>query len=311
MAVQRFSAGLIGLAMLAAAPAAAETLHVTGVFAAGARDASRLSTIAVGPFGGADGAALGDAIERRLRALDREPLPHVRVIAASLRPDAVLTGRTSVGVVDDAYREPRERCAETKDGKCVRRQRYSVGCIRRTVTLRADLTLDGRGRYAPVRTRDDRHDWCEDGGVPGNVAASVAAMIESVAAETRDDLAPKPADYTIRLDETRDGLPPPLAARFKAAVRLTKHDSAAACAAFAAIDQDAPDHGPTMYDLALCAEAAGRYGEAADRYLRARVLLPRAGGEISRGLARVASLAAGAEDVAALRRLPPVVGSGL
>ena len=305
----------VAVGSVLALPAAAETIHVDGVFAAGARAASVLPTIAVGPFGGPDGEELADAIERRLAKLDADGVPHARLIPPSLRPDGLLTGRTNVQVVDSGYTEGRERCTERKDNKCTRRVTYSVACVRRTIALRAELRLvrpgGGRDPYSATKTRDDRSNWCEDGGVPGNVPAAVSSMIEAVAAEVRLDLAPHAERYAVRVQEKRDGLPDAAADRFREAVHLTKSDPAAACAAFAEVDRMAPDHGPTMFNLALCAEAAGRYREAADRYTRARLLLPGAGGDISKGLERVGALAAGAQDVAALRRLPPVRGTGI
>jgi hypothetical protein len=303
------------IALLVTPPAGAETLRVEGVFAAQAREASLLPTIAVGRFGGPDGAELADAIERRLAKLGADGLPHVRLIPPGLRPDGLLTGETHVAVADSDYTESRERCAEKKDGKCVRKEKYRVACVRRTIDFRADVQVtrrSGGGRpYAASKTRDDRHDWCEDSGFANSVDAAVGSMIESVAAEVRLDLAPHAESYTIRVQEGRDGLPPDAAARFKQAVRLTKTDAAAACAAFAEVDRMVPDHGSTTFNLALCAEAAGRYAEAGDRYARARLFAPKAGGEVSKGLGRVGALAAGAQDVAAMRAMPPVRGTGL
>ncbi len=307
-------AGLV-IGTLLSLPAGAETLSVEGIFPAQAQEASFLPTIAVGTFDGRDGGELADAIERRLAKLGTDGLPHARLIPPSLRPDGLLTGSTRVDVSDSDYTEPRERCAEKKDGKCIRKDKYRVACTRRTIALRADLQLmrrtGGASPYATRKARDDAHDWCEDSGVASDVGSVVHGMIESVAAEVRLDLAPHAERYTIRVQERRDGLSPAAAARFRQAVKLTKSDAAAACGAFAEVDRMVPDHGSTMFNLALCAEAAGRYAEAGDRYTRARLFAPKAGGEISKGLARVGALAAGAQDVAAMRTMPPVRGTGL
>ncbi|MCP3736458.1 hypothetical protein M9979_16445 [Sphingomonas sp. RP10(2022)] len=306
---------VIGSALALPAPVTAETLRVEGVFPAQAREASFLPTIGVDDVRGDFGAELGDAIERRLATLGRDGVPHAQLVAPGLRPDGMLGGRTSLAVSDSDYTETRERCTEKKDGKCVAKQKYRVDCVRRSIGFHADLRLvrrsDGGLPYAVAKARDDSHSWCEDGGVASNVDSTVHSMIESIAAEVRLDLAPHAESYTIRVQEKRDGLPPAVAAQFKQAVRLTKTDGAAACAAFAAIDRQVPDHGSTTFNLALCAEAAGRYAEAADRYTRARLFAPRAGGEVSKGLGRVGALAAGAEDVAAMRRRPPIRGTGL
>lgn len=293
--------------LVLAGPAMAETIRVDGIFAAGARAASLLPTIGVALFDGPEGDALGVAIERRLATLGEDGVPHARIVAGSLRPDGLLSGRAAAAVEDYRYVEARERCAEKKDGKCIRRVRYRVDCVRRTVTLRADLRMvrkeDGRVVYTVPKTRSDSDTWCEDGGIGITVDSTVHAMVESIAQDVRLDLAPHGKDYTIRIKEDRDGLARDLADRFRAAVRLTKHDEAAACTAFAAIGEAAPDHGPTLFNRALCAEAAGRYADAADLYTRARVFAPGAGGDVSKGLGRVAALAAGAEDVRKLAAL--------
>lgn len=306
--------GAVLSTLSASASAAAETLRVEGIFPAQAREASFLPTIAVGSFDGADGDALADAIERRLATLGADGLPHARLIPPSLRPDGLLTGHTDVAVADRDYSETRQRCIEKKDGKCVAKEKYRVACVQRTIDFRADLRLmpltGGGLPYSVRKTRDDRHDWCEDSGFPSDVSSVLHGFVESIADDVRLDLAPHAERYTIRVQERRDGLPPAAAARFKQAVRLTKTDAAAACAAFAEVDRMAPDHGSTTFNLALCAEAAGRYAEAEDRYTRARLFARQAGGEVSKGLGRVGALAAGAQDVAAMRAMPPVRGSG-
>ncbi|MFS0773851.1 hypothetical protein [Sphingomonas sp. 1P08PE] len=287
--------------LMAAAPAAAETVRVEGIFAAGAREVSLLPTIGVDPFDGEVGEQLSAAIERRLARLGEDGVPHAAIVAPSLRPDGLLSGRAGVAAEEFGYIETREKCAEKKDDKCVRRVKFRVDCVRRTVTLRADLRVvrhrDGRVVYAEPTSRSDTDSWCEDGGFATGVDSRVHAMVESIAQEVRLDLAPHRERYTIRIREERDGLTVDLADRFREAVRLTKHDQAAACAAFAAIGEAAPDHGPTLFNRALCAEADGRYAEARDLYTRARVFAPGAGGEVSKGLGRVAALAAGEEDV--------------
>jgi len=291
------TAGLIA----ATSPVAAETLRVEGIFAATAREASFLPTIGVDMIDGPLGEKLGDAIERQLAAMDRNDTPHARLVPASLRPDGMLTGQADIAVESSDYTEARERCAEKKDGKCLRRIGYRVRCTRRSVSLRADLQLvrrrDDRTVYSGPKTRTDSGWWCEDTGVPLDVALTADVMAESVAREVRLDLAPHRERYTVRIQEDRKGLPGEVADRFRQAVRLTKTDQAAACRAFAEIDRLSPDHGPTVFNLALCAEAEGRYPLAGDLYARARIFAPNAGDEVSKGLGRVRSLAAGEEDV--------------
>ena len=309
--------GVMGLAAigLTASAAPAEVLHLSGVFGAKARAASLLPTIGIGPFDGAYGGTLADAIERRLAKLGEDGVPHAVLVPAGLRPDGLLSGHTGINVATNDYVEGRERCIEkNKDGKCVARQKYTVRCTNRTIDLRADLVLrearTGEKPYDTTKTRSDFSSWCEDRGVASDVGFTVGSMADSIAQEVRLDLAPHAEDYKVRVREERNGLPPEIAQQFKQAVHLTKHDEPAACAAFAAIDRAVPDQGSTTFNLALCAEQAGRYAEAADRYNRARLFAGDAGGAVTKGLERVASLAAGREDVAIMGARPPVRGTG-
>lgn len=300
--MRRLAVAVVVAFGLTAAPALAETLRIEGVFAAGAREASLLPTIGVDPFRGPDGDELAMAIERRMASLGGDGVPHATLITPTLRPDGLLAGRTDVGVSDFPYTEGRSRCVEKdKDGKCTRRQSYSVRCLRRSVSLRADLSMarhaDGRIVYAATKSRNDDDSACEDGGILQSVDSMLHSMTESIAQEVRLDLAPHRERYTIRVREDRDGLSPDLADRFRQAVRLTKHDQPAACAAFEAIGEAAPDHGPTLFNRALCAEQAGRYREAADLYSRARVFGAKFGGDVTKGLTRAVSLAEGEQDV--------------
>lgn len=298
----RRSMAVAWLILASSQPSSAETLHMTGVFAAGAREASMLPTIGVAPFSGPNGDELGSAIERRLERLGEDGTPHPQLIVPSLRPDGLLEGATEVIVDDHPYVETRRRCVEKdKKDKCTKRETYEVRCIARTVGLRATMRLtrwrDRRTVYAATKVRDDRDEGCEAGGIVTPVASTLASMTESIAREVRFDLAPHRDDYKIRVREERAGLSGAGAQRFKAAVRLTKRDETAACRAFVTIGEQAPDHGPTLFNRGLCAEAAGRYAEASDLYLRARVFGTTFGSDVSRALTRVASLRDGAEDI--------------
>ncbi|WP_254555524.1 hypothetical protein, partial [Salmonella enterica] len=76
---------------------------------ANARAASLLPTIGIGPFDGAYGGTLADAIERRLAKLGADGVPHAVLVPAGLRPDGLLSGHTGVEVASNDYTESRER----------------------------------------------------------------------------------------------------------------------------------------------------------------------------------------------------------
>ena len=91
-------------------PSYAETIRLEVIFAARAREASMLPMISVAPFEGPHGDELGQEFERRLERLGEDGLPHAKLIAPSLRPDGLLTGRTDVSVQEQPYIENRSRC---------------------------------------------------------------------------------------------------------------------------------------------------------------------------------------------------------
>ena len=159
-----------------------------------------------------------------------------------------------------------------------------------------DAGRDGQVVYAASKVREDNDGGCEDGFLAA-ADSTLSTMVHSIAKEVRLDLAPHRDQYAVRVREDRAGLSPADADRFRDAVRLSKRDQAAACRAFAAFGASAPDHGPTLFNRALCAEAEGRYIEAGHLYVRARVFGRGSGGAVGAGLDRAASLRAETEDV--------------
>ena len=160
----------------------------------------------------------------------------------------------------------------------------------------------GRIVFSDPLSRSDETSWCEGEGKPGNPEPLVRNMVDSVADELATIFAPRVADYSVRFRESTKGLAKDQEKPFKAAVKLTKSDLPAACRAWTEIDRVAPYHPSVVFDLGLCAEAAGEYAGAEALYRRAAPLTGR-GGEGEEGLSRIGDLlAARADDEARTRR---------
>ncbi len=297
-------------AMLWSAGASAEAVRMAGKFAAAHREAALLRSLGIDRFSGRDGRALEMAIERALSQPDVEGRPHFDLIGAfgaGPGPEGVLGGAARSGVQENRYKGKEKQCVERgANDKCTREAEVEVDCIRRVIDLNADLRLerrsDGRIVYSVAKSRRDEASWCRGKNPPRTVEEAVRGMIMDVAGEVRRDIAPRVEDYSIRFRESTRGLPRELERPFKDAVRQTQRDLRAACAAWTAMDGQAPGHPSVTFDLGLCAEAARDYAGALALYRRAAPLISRGSNEATAGADRVASLIAAREDDAARGR---------
>jgi len=118
----------------------------------------------------------------------------------------------------------------------------------------------------------------------------------------RRDIAPVVETYSIRFRESTKGLAKELVGPFKDIVKETQRNLPAACASWAVMSAQAPDHPSITFDLGLCAEAEGEFPRAMDLYRRAMPLIGGRGNEAVTGYERVGRLIAAQEDDAARRR---------
>ena len=128
--------------------------------------------------------------------------------------------------------------------------------------------------------------------------APLGNLYRPLADETARAIMPQTTDYSVRFRESSKGLPKDQEKAFKAAVKQSQRDLPGACAAWSAIDAAAPGHPSLLFDLGLCAEAAGDYARAADLYRRAAPLMGR-DNEADEGARRIDRLLAAREDAAA------------
>lgn len=314
MRTKRFGRwAMLAVAMTAAGPACAESVQMRGKFAAPHREAALLDSLGIDRFNGRDGRQLEMAIERALSQPDVDGRPHFDLIAAfggGPQPDGVLGGVVSSGVQDNRFKEKRKRCVEREggrdSGKCLREAEVEVDCTRRVVNVTADLRLtrtsDGRIVYSAAKPRRNETSWCRGENPPRTEEEAVRGMILEIAAEVRRDIAPVVETYSIRFRESTKGLPKELNRPFKDIVRQTQRDLPAACAAWATMSAQAPDHPSITFDLGLCAEAERDYPRALGLYRRAAQLIGGGGNEGVTGYERVGRLIAAKEDDAARER---------
>lgn len=285
---------------------------MTGKFAPPYRDAAMLDSLGIDRFNGQDGRQLEMAIERALSQPDIEGRPHFELIGAfggGAAPDGVLGGAVSSGVEERRYKQKEKRCVEREggkdSGKCLKEADVEVDCTRRVTNVTADLRLtrsDGRVVYSAGKPRRDEVSWCRGKSPPRTVEEAVRGMILDIAGEVRRDIAPVVETYNIRFRESTSGLPKALNRPFKDIVKQTQRDLSAACAAWTAMDGQAPNHPSITFDLGLCAEAAGDYPRALEHYRRAALLIGRGSNEATTGADRIDRLIAAQEDDAARGR---------
>ncbi|MFL9841288.1 hypothetical protein ABS767_09960 [Sphingomonas sp. ST-64] len=305
----RAAIALAAIAFLASA-AHAESVRMTGRFAAPYRDAAMLDSVRVGRISGEDGRQLAMAIERALGRPDIAGNVHFDLLGGpgGENADGALNGNVVTGVQESRFKRKEKECVEReggkRDGKCLREEEVEKDCTRRVINVNADLRLaraDGRVVYSVSRPRRDETSWCRGQNPPRTTEEAIRGMIVDIAENVRHDIVPSVETYSIRFRESTKGLPKELNRSFKDVVKQTQRDLRGACAAWTAMDQQAPNHPSITFDLALCAEAEGDFERAGDLYRRAAQLIGRGDNEGTQGAERIERLIAGAEDEKARR----------
>lgn len=192
----------------------------------------------------------------------------------------MLRGTAESDVRFARYTEEREECAAKDDaGKCTEQKKVKVNCARRFVELTVALRvvrIDGTVIHTEDRPEIHESKSCEGDVQPPRARADIVRdMIRQVAERLRLAVAPRHRDEAVRVDESRKGLAKADAARFKAAVRLTKTDTRAACGVWREVAASNPQHLPTMFNLALCNEHEGQRDAAVQGYRTVLGIAPR------------------------------------
>lgn len=301
--MRRYWIGARGCAALVLAAfgggfAGAEVLEATGEFPARAREVSFLASLAVERFAGEDGPALAIAVERALVEPRADGAEFFDLRAPGARVEGAVSGTVATGVDTSRVREKRRRCVARDDkGKCSEEAEVEVGCTRRLVSVEADVRIvrmaDGRILYSARKPESRTDTWCEGDSPAEGTETVVREALGRIAQAVRDDVVPRIDHYRIRVRESTRGMSREQADGFKLLVRQTKSDPAGACAGWAAMARDLPDHPSVLFDLGVCAEHGGSYAEAARFYRAAQAA---GAGEAGDAAARADQLIAGAAD---------------
>ncbi len=258
--IRIISAGLALGAGLSAMPAAAETLRIAGVYPAESDGAASLNSIAVERFGGVDGDALAFAVADRLREAEVQGEPWFTVLVQSRAEDAdaVLTGYAQPTYADTDYKSKREICwAEDDRGRCIERREVELDCVRISITLRPEMRLvgyNGNLLWSSDIQKNRQLSYCPELDTAPDGDPAIREMVDEVARDVRYRLAPAYRVEDIRIMERRRGLEGDARDEFRDAIRLTRTDEAAACAQFARLHTQNPDHPALSFNVGLCAE---------------------------------------------------------
>jgi hypothetical protein len=259
-----------------ALPALAEVAQMTGLFPAQYREAAMLHSLSVDRLGGRDGQAVGMAIERALGGGYFDLVYDGR--RGNGRAEGMLSGAVSSGVEDSYYKQKDKRCVERDaNKKCIKEEEVQINCTRRIANLTADLRIvrsdDGRIVYSSNKPSRQEITWCQGQSPARTGEDMINSMIGEIANAVAYEIQPHRETYRIRFRESTKDLPKDMTRGFKDTVKLSQRDLRAACAAWGQMNQRVPNHPSIVFDLGLCAEAAGDLQGALALYQQAVGLL--------------------------------------
>lgn len=295
-------AGLVVSALACATPAHAEQMRVDGYFPAGNDEAANFRTIAVEDFSGEDGPRLSLRVADALREVRIDGRPWLSVLVGRFGRggDAALQGDVRTRYDENVIMLRRNVCvAYDAYNNCQQQQEQDVECLRVTANIQPELRLVGRGgqlvwRYSQQSSRNA--EYCPDFDEQPDFDGYIDEMLAEFTTQIRYALAPAHESRSIRVLGGRDELPRPLRDSYRNALRQTERDPAAACAIFASLAPQAPQHVQLLHNNALCAERAGDYA-AAERGYQQLTTSRGAQREGRDGLARIAQYRRGRAQI--------------
>ncbi len=262
------------LAFAGASAATAETLTVSGWYAAEERDASMLHVVAVDRFEGEDGPLLVSEIERQLRgAQDRDRTPYFEVKSRYAKTDGVVHGVVRTVVDNVKFTRVAKRCPnDIYSSKCKDKEKIKVDlrCIRRTVTVSANVQITRLSDDARIYSRNlpqrQESESCEGESRPSGLDSIIPPMVRKVADEFAKQITPFARTEKIRVRESRSGMSKADSNQMKSLITATKQSESAACAGWRDMEARGVTHPTLRFNLGLCAESAGELEKALDYY---------------------------------------------
>lgn len=274
MGIYGKTASIATLAVLVSGPAAAETLTVSGWYAAEAREVSALRSLAVDRFDGNEGSSLALAVERALGyGRDRDGGPYFRIRSGYDEADGVVTGAMHVRVENTKFKRKVKRCdSDDKKTKCKDDEKIEVElrCTRRIVSASADVkitrTSDDSVIYNRSLPQRNQVEYCEDDDLPAGVDELVTPFVNSVADQVAREALPFGRTEKVRIRESRSGLNKEDSNQMKSLIAATKTNEAAACAGWREMETRGIVHPTLGFNLGLCAESEGELDTAIRYY---------------------------------------------
>lgn len=291
------SVRLLALGAALVCAGCATTVNVAGRFPARNQAAADLRRVAIAGFQGGGGNDFAAALETELASAQFDGKPYFTLLGGGSRngADAVSAreyGR-SVGaagvyfgqISEQAKGEPqqmeRTQCARWDNLVCKQWYKVPVTCELRTVAVTVTPQLlnvaTGEVVYTANKSGQEQTTWC-----PGVARKSEAAMIaeiqRGILRDIRMDVAPNVQIVHAEVMDDPSNLSDTMSTSFEEAVKQMKAgDAQQACETWSKIHHADSSHMPTLFNLGVCAESAGRYTEALDLYNQAGDLLAHSG----------------------------------
>lgn len=301
----------LAIALCCGSAASAETLTVSGWYAAEVREVAMLDSLAVDRFDGDDGPELGTAVERALgNARDRDGGPYFTIRSRYAEVDGMVYGVVRVRVESENFKRKVKRCAaDTKSTKCDDKDKIEIEifCKRRFVNMNADIKVirlaDDATLYNRAFPERNEAETCEGDKAPGTIDPIVSGFIRTTSQQFAGQVVPFGRTEKIRVRESRSGMGKEDSNQMKALIALTKKDEAAACRGWNDMEARGVSHPTLKFNLGLCAEMSGRLDMALG-YYEPLAAASRNAADVNDGIRRVERRMAGEADDAARNKGP-------
>lgn len=294
---------LLALGVVVGCSGCATTVNVAGRFPARNQAAANLRRVAIAGFQGRGGNDFAAALETELASAQFDGKPYFTLVGGGARDGADAISAREYGrrvgaigvyfgqISEQARSEPqsmvRSECARWDNGICKQWYQVPVTCERRTVFVTVTPKLmnvaTGEIVYTAEKAGQEQTTWCP-GAARKSEVVMVAEIQQGILRDIRMDVAPNVQIVHAEVMDDASGLNDAMSASFEEAVKQMKAgDTQHACETWSKIHDAAPSNMPTVFNLGVCAESAGRFTEALDLYNQAGDLLARASASAESG----------------------------
>lgn len=314
VAVLIFAAGLF-------LAACGTTVQVQARFPANNPDAAQLRRVAVADFNGPEGDYFASSFEAMVGSAEFDGGRYFTLVDSGSRghgaearyaaeygrrvgAEGVYFGQLASANFDNSrYEQTENRCVEKdKDGKCTRKERFVIPCLRRSFRMEVFASLvsvrSSNVVYSTRKSASSETSWCRGEAQPISDDDMANGAMNRILADIRPDIAPYNTVLHATVIEKKDGLSDADGKNFDLAVKSAgKGDMREACRLWGDVAAANPAHPWTAYNLGICAEANGDFSGALARYERARTLAPVANNDINESINRAHSLVAAQQEL--------------